>query len=482
MRLVSGAFIALVAGALLAACGGSSDDNNDGGTAPPPAASPTRGTLTTTPPTLLKSYGTADLLLILGGSDAGQALLDLALAPKCGVDAYQIQYNTVGAKGESATASGALMVPTGTDAACQGPRPIVVYDHGTSPSRAYNIADLTNDNNTEGVAVATVFAAQGYIVVAPNYAGYDTSSLSYHPYLNADQQSKDTIDAISAARSALPTSSAPTITDNGKLFLTGYSQGGYVAMATHRALQAAGVTVTASAPLSGPYALTAFGDAIFRGDVSASAPLNLVLLISSYQQSNFGIYSATTDVFEAPYATGIDKLLPSTTAVGDLEAAGKIPSNSAFSLTPPAPEYAALTPSATPPEFAALYARGFGTDNLITNAYRLSYLRDTDTAPDGGFPTVTDGLPPANPSNALRRALKLNDLRSWTPNVPVLLCGGNNDPTVFFLNTQLMQNYWTSHVPAGAVTVLDVDSAVASDDPYAGLKTGFAAAKDAVRV
>ena len=34
---------------------------------------------------------------------------------------------------------------------------------------------------------------------------------------------------------ALPTSSAPTTTDGGSLFVTGYSQGGYVAMATQRA-------------------------------------------------------------------------------------------------------------------------------------------------------------------------------------------------------------------------------------------------------
>jgi hypothetical protein len=54
-----------------------------------------------------------------------------------------------------------------------------------------------------------MFAAEGYIVVAPNYVGYDTSTLGYHPYLNADQQSKDMIDALTAARSALPTADAP---------------------------------------------------------------------------------------------------------------------------------------------------------------------------------------------------------------------------------------------------------------------------------
>ena len=83
--------------------------------------------------------------------------------------------------------------------------------------------------------------------------------------------------------------------------------------------------------------------------------------------------------------------------------------------------------------------------------------------PDGGFPTLSDGLPPAKPENPMRQALKTNDQRAWTPTSPMLLCAGNADPAVLYLNTELMQNYWSS---ATTVTVLDIDSAVASGDPY----------------
>jgi poly(3-hydroxybutyrate) depolymerase len=478
MRRQPGALVALFSFLVLAGCGGG--DNNDmspPGMQPPPG--PQRGDLLQSPPAKLNSYSSSQLLAALGGNDIGKALISLALAPNCGVDVYQLKYQTVGAKAESASASGALMVPTGTDANCTGPRPIVLYAHGTSTNKAFNLADLSQSNNAEGLAVATLFAANGYIVVAPNYAGYDTSSLTYHPYLIADQQSKDMIDALVAARSALPVAATPSTTDNGKLFITGYSQGGYVAMATHRAMQAAGSNVTASAPLSGPYALSAFGDAIFEGQVNTDAEANLVLLLAGYQQAYGNIYTATTDVFEAKYATGIDTLLPGTTTVPDLVSQGKLPAGTVYNSTPPAPEFAAMTPATTPAEFASLFAKGFGTDNLVTNAYRLAYLRDAQTAPDGGFPTMTDGLPPANPTHPLRIALKTNDLRTWTPNVPVLLCGGAHDPTVFFFNTQLMQSYWTSHPPAGAVTVVDIDS---SGDPFSDLRTAFQAAKDALRV
>ncbi|MFX5464662.1 lipase family protein, partial [Acinetobacter baumannii] len=76
--------------------------------------------------------------------------------------------------------------------------------------------------------------AQGFIVVASNYAGYDTSALPYHPYLNADQQASDMVDSLRAARKAFPAIGAQ---DSGKLVISGYSQGGYVAMATQRAMQ-----------------------------------------------------------------------------------------------------------------------------------------------------------------------------------------------------------------------------------------------------
>jgi hypothetical protein len=242
------------------------------------------------------------------------------------------------------------------------------------------------------------------------------------------------------------------------------------------------MTVTASAPMSGPYTLAAFGDAIFRGNVSNGAVVNLTMLLTGYQQAYGNIYSAPTDAFEAKYATGIESLLPSTTSVGDLEAQGKLPANAVFNSTPPEPQFASLTPSTTPANLATVFAAGFGSDNLITNPYRLAYLQDTQTAPDGGFPATTDGLPAANPTHPLRQALKTNDLRNWSPTAPVFLCAGNLDPTVFFSNTQLMQAFWTTNVPGGAVTVLDIDSASTSGDPYSDLKTKFGVAKDAVRV
>jgi Prolyl oligopeptidase family len=441
-----------------------------------PAPTPQRGDLVSAP-TKVQSYAPSDLLALVGGSELGKTLLQLTVSPVCTIDVYHLEYQTVDPAGNLTPASGALMVPSGS-ASCQGGRPVLLYAHGTTTDRNYNFANFSASDSGEALVVAVEFAAQGYIVVAPNYVGYDTSTLSFHPYLNADQQSKDMIDALTAARTALP-SLGEVSSDGGKLFVSGYSQGGYVAMATHRAMQAAGMPVTAAAPMSGPYALSALSDAVFEGQVNLSAVENTALLATSYQHSYGNLYVNATDVFESPYAATIDELLPSTTSESDLEAQGKLPS-AEFSSTPPDASLANITPATAPAHFATVFSQGFGTPFLVTNAYRLSYVQDAMANPDGGL-AGTDGLPPGAPANTFRQDLKLNDLRAWVPTAPVLLCGGSSDPTSFFFSTTFIQSYWTKNGAASVFSVLDVDSAATANDPYADQKTGFAAAEALVR-
>ena len=466
------------AAVVLAACGGGSDSGGSTQT----DTSGDRGSLVYNPPLRVTALSAGEFKDRLMANPSGQSLVSVAGAPKCGVNFHYIEYGTVGGAGEKTNASGALMVPTGDG--CTGPRPVVLYAHGTTTDKAYNIADITETSRpgaSEGTLIAAMYAAQGFIVVAPNYAGYDVSKLSYHPYLNADQQSKEMIDALTAARKALPNVGGQ---DSGKLLLTGYSQGGHVAMATHRALQAANVTVTASAPMSGPYALAALVDAVYYGNVNLGSTLFTPMLLTSYQKAYGNLYSKPSDVYEPAYADFAETLLPSTTPMATLIGQGKLPQTALFSSTPPAPAFASITPPTTPAETAPLFALGFGTNNLINNNARLAYLQDAMANPDGAVPTVTTGGQAASPQNPMRIAGKANDLRNWAPKRPVLLCGGNADPTVFYsVNTTLMQGLWSAPsplaLPAGLLTVLDVDSAATAGDAFAAVKAGFAQAKAA---
>ena len=84
----------------------------------------------------------------------------------------------------------------------------------------------------------------------------------------------------------------------------------------------------------------------------------------------------------------------------------------------------------------------------------------------------------ASPGLRFRQALKQDDLRDWVPTAPILLCGGSEDPTVFWLNAQLMQGYWARHAPASAtIRVLDRDSNSTAGDVYADLKSRFSIVK-----
>jgi Secretory lipase len=489
LKLVTGLSAALGA-ALLSACGGSST--------PTAAVSPStaHGTLAVDPPFRIASLNAASFQAELSASASGAQLLQIAGNPACGVDFYYIKFWTLGGATvpETTESSGALMVPTGAAPACSGPRPIVLYSHGTNTDKALNIADITNTSNTEGVLIAAMFAAQGYIVVAPNYAGYDISTLGYHPFLNAEQQSGEMMDILSAARTALPKTLSASTSDNGKLFITGYSEGGHVAMATQRAIEASGATVTGAAPMSGPYALEAFGDGIFFGQVDLDSTVFAPLLSTSYQKAYGNIYSAPTDLYSATYASGIETLLPSDTSIDTIISTGLLPETALFdSTTPVVPGQTLLTgllsvpgspsyPITVPAQQLPLFELGFGSPYLINNTYRVSYAIDAVTSPDGALPlpAVKAGFPLASPAptQPLRLAFYKNDLRngptgtgSWAPKSPTLLCGGDGDPTVFFFNTQIMETFWAPLVQGGLITVLDVGGTPGG--PFETVQVGF---------
>jgi len=515
MRMVKAlGHVALAAG-VLSACGGGSDGaavNNSGA----------RGSLIENPPARTASLTASDFTAQLIASTSGQQLLALATGDqtghtplRCGVDIYYIQYGTVGGANEPTTASGAIYVPTGAAAAgCSGPMPLMLYAHGTETQRAFNMANILAPVDNTIPEVAALYASNGFIVVAPNYAGFDSSTLMYHPYLNADQQSKDMLDALAAARTAITSGKLfSTASENGKVFLMGYSQGGHVAMATLRAMQALGMPpVTASFTGSGPYALAAQIDLIGLGQVNFGLTGLMPLLTASYHNSYKGntaigdIYNVTgtsIDAYEDAYAPGIDSLFPGKVSADTLVFSGLFPSAGWNSVLPTSAEIttgvadsgipaglqsavaaqvAATLPSITPIPNNPLSASGFGVNHLWRNTYRVSLIADGFVNPDGLVPVQT-AVPFATSTAAhpLRRAAALNDLRGFVPSSTVQLCGGHSDPEVFYpVSTTTMYSFWTSpqvNLPATiAPPPIDVDPGI--NIPAVSQAAGLAIAHD----
>jgi hypothetical protein len=411
-RLIGAALIA----STLIGCGG-----GDGPAAGGPSQAP--GTLLET--SLRASHTAPDIEALRATSP----LAGSADPAACGVDIRHIVYVTLDPQGQPATASAAVMVPTGAGANCSGAHPLLLYAHGTTVLKSYDMADPAH--NDEALAIETFFASQGYIVIAPNYLGYDVSSLDYHPYLNADVQAGDMIDGLTAGIAAL--GGTPT----SGLYVAGYSQGGHVAMATQRALErdhAAQYPLTASFPMSGPYDLVQFSDDVTLPDgaVNIGATLFMPFLLTSYQNAYGNVYGQPSDAYQSPFDRTSPTLFPTDTPLDTLIANGELPADD--------------------PTFTRL----FGTGGLITDGFRAAY-----------------------PGSAFRDDLSRNTLLGWNPKAPTALCGGMNDPTVYFSNAGSARDDFATRGVTVPVWDVETRSTLPAGSSYTEIHDSFRIAKAA---
>jgi len=151
-----------------------------------------------------------------------------AIAPRYDVTNHRLIYYTIDGQGLPIKASGLVSVPVKAPGA---PSPVLSYQHGT----LFNDARAPS-NHAVASEVVVALASLGYIVVAADYVGYGVSRGALHPYLLAEPSAAAVLDLLTAAQSWRHQAG---IADNGQLFLTGYSEGGYVTLAAHRAMQTA---------------------------------------------------------------------------------------------------------------------------------------------------------------------------------------------------------------------------------------------------
>ena len=254
----AGRVAAVALAVMLAGCGGGNEvvaegggSGNGGGVLLPPSVPERSGQLES-----------AALLGTLAATDIAAALADkesLAqdVVPRFAVTSYRLEYLTTDADGRQVRASGLVSVPV---KAAGAKSPVLSYQHGT----LFKDAEAPS-NNAVASEVAVVLASLGYIVLAPDYVGFGASRGTPHPYLLSAPSAAATIDFLTAARTWR---SQANVVDNGQLFMTGYSEGGYVTMAAHRALQAGNSPhlqqLRMVVPGAGPYNVQTTMDGLVR--------------------------------------------------------------------------------------------------------------------------------------------------------------------------------------------------------------------------
>lgn len=225
---------------ILTACGGGKDDTPVPAPQPLPVNVSGQGEFRDA--VLLKTLSTNDITA--AQATAGDSAF--TANPKYAVQAWRLNYQTIDGRGQLILASALAVLPQKSGGASS---PVLSYQHPTLKHEIDAPSNLTTLASPE-----VLLASQGYIVLSADAVGYGVSKGASHPYLLATPSAAAVTDMLTAASYWRQ---AAKIADNGQLFLTGYSEGGYVTMAAHRALQAGNAVqreqIVSVVPGAGPY-------------------------------------------------------------------------------------------------------------------------------------------------------------------------------------------------------------------------------------
>jgi hypothetical protein len=232
-----------------------------------------------------------------GSRTLAQMQASYGLLMENGIRMYKIRYTTLDVHGVPDTASGLVVIPVRNQTYAY---PLICVQHGTVDSKTDVPSNLQG-----GWQLAAVFAGQGYVASAADFLGLGDSR-GFHPYVHAASEASASIDMLFAVREF---AQQEDIALNDQLFITGYSQGGHAAAAVHREIQenfSDDFTVTASAPLSGPYSISGEMKRVILADEAYFFPAYLPNTALSYNEV-YGLYESIDQFFKEPYASAIQQ-------------------------------------------------------------------------------------------------------------------------------------------------------------------------------
>jgi hypothetical protein len=218
---------------------------------------------------------------------------------KYSIDLYKIVYRTT-YKGEPILASGIFSYPVNISDSL----PVMVVGNGLIFADEDAPSEFHLPNNYTGFEF---IATMGYFTLIPDMIGFGTSKDLLFPIHNYEHSAKPVVDFIFASEEFI---ARKRIAVNKKMFLTGYSQGGYIALATLKMIEenpSYGIKINATAIGAGGFNLAnILNSSLANGRYPA--PSHLVLLLSSYNIM-YEWNRPMTDFFQEPYAHSIPGLI-----------------------------------------------------------------------------------------------------------------------------------------------------------------------------
>jgi pimeloyl-ACP methyl ester carboxylesterase len=223
---------------------------------------------------------------------------------KYDVDIYKVTYKT-SYKDDAIIASGLVALPATNDQVG-----ILSFQHGT--------ISLHSDAPTEQGATTDILqfyasmASVGFVAIIPDYIGFGASKQITHPYYVEKPTAVAVLDNIRAGRELALVNN---INLNKRLFLAGYSQGGYATMAAHKAIEEQqgieDLNLIASFPAAGGYDITGMQKYLFNLK-TYHEPFYLSYIGVAYK-SYYNTWNESLNVmFKEPFASKIPLLFDGT--------------------------------------------------------------------------------------------------------------------------------------------------------------------------
>ncbi|MCY7357923.1 MAG: lipase family protein [Rudanella sp.] len=286
---------------------------------------------------------------------------------KNSITVYKVVYKTTNTDGKEVQASGALIVPT-----VMGSIPMMSIQHGTI--RTDDDAPSNNGSGSDTYTFGSLFSSYGYIVALPDYIGYGTSKSLPHSYEHRNGLATASLDMLRASQEFLAQNK---VNWDKRLYITGYSEGGYATMSLHKKMQeeAAGeFNLRASSVGAGAYDKTAFMKYLVNTAATNNPSYNSLYIwtLLTYDRI-YALNRPMSYYFKEPYASQIQSQRENVSI-------------------------------------------GFSLNQIFTDGFKQAVNSGSDAA--------------------FVKAVADNDVFDWKPAVPVQFYHGTADQLVPFFNSQ----------------------------------------------